>query len=786
MELTIDEQACDLNPEKCAAPGYDAARLASPDACREGRSMTLTLPKTPRNDRIVGHASDPHAGVRFNAELHRAELSASGAVLLAGTVRLLEASGDGYTLEIRDGGAGWASQAARKSFDEIGITYLSDLSPTTIFESWTDDKPVKFFPIFRDEYPQQNNPSDLLPAERMLSVDDYHPFLHIATLLRTIFSQAGYRIDSRFMESEYFQSLYMSGAYTSRDTTAAANRMGFFARRLAPVTATADYNGRIYADPSYTSNSVGNIVETATPLTTDVDGEPIPELMNNGGCFAKRNGRIVFTPPTEVSVGFEYYLRYTTDHRILSRTRLAGFDSFYLGAGNEMTFQLANRYEDNRSKLLAATTYRLIVFNHEPGATYELKYSLNGEPLTQWARVNSRTSLVSTPLTGTVSNPKLYILRGTTWLLYSGDWALYDGYINETGQTTVDVRLRTVAQIVSPTAPKQFDQTYFFGAESGMKLTLDKCCSLRPRFVSSPGFGSMLRFADVARHRIRQAALIEAVAHLFNLRFHTDNATRIVQIEPADDFFGAGSPVDWSTRTDFSQPVERTDRAIEVHERRTWHYLTGDGAVKRLDDAGGTPFGSWSFDVDSYAAKQGEQQLPSPLFRPTFNASGHYLNAPSALVMQVGDRDDAEEDGTNFTPRIVRFAGLHPLPDNERWGYPSHEGGYPLAAFHFAGDDSIAPFTLGFEDRDGLEGLHRFYDRQLAEDSLRERITLSLSIAPHEFEALLTPGTGAPDIRSTFRIDTGEGIVRATLHRIGEYDPEAASVRCTFTRLNED
>ncbi|WP_418700789.1 hypothetical protein, partial [Barnesiella intestinihominis] len=33
--------------------------------------------------------------------------------------------------------------------------------------------------------------------------------------------------------------------------------------------------------------------------------------------------------------------------------------------------------------------------------------------------------------------------------------------------------------------------------------------------------------------------------------------------------------------------------------------------------------------------------------------------------------DDVQEDGTNFTPRIVRFAGLHPLPAGERWGYPS-------------------------------------------------------------------------------------------------------------------
>jgi len=67
-------------------------------------------------------------------------------------------------------------------FSALGIDYHARLLPSTVSASWTDDSPESFFPIRRDEYPQQNSPSDLLPAERILSVDDYHPFLHVATL----------------------------------------------------------------------------------------------------------------------------------------------------------------------------------------------------------------------------------------------------------------------------------------------------------------------------------------------------------------------------------------------------------------------------------------------------------------------------------------------------------------------------------------------------------------------------------------------------------------------------
>ena len=194
---------------------------------------------------------------------------------------MLSASDEGYRIEIRDGGAGWAKNAARRMFNALGVDFRAALTPETILAGWTDDSPVKFFPIRRDEYPQRNSPTDLLPAQRLLTVDDYHPFLHVATLVETIFGEAGYRIESRFMESELFRSLYMSGAYASRDTAALAARMGFFARRLSSATAKADYSGRVAANPNTALNSVGNIVETATPQTPDADGEPVPGLSNN-------------------------------------------------------------------------------------------------------------------------------------------------------------------------------------------------------------------------------------------------------------------------------------------------------------------------------------------------------------------------------------------------------------------------------------------------------------------------------------------------------------------------
>ncbi|MDE6069977.1 MAG: hypothetical protein K2F92_03740, partial [Alistipes sp.] len=180
MQLLLDGERCDLGAASYGVPGYDANKTSDAEAGREGRSLRLELPPTPRNRTLLGDPCDPHTGTRFNAALHTATLQAEDSVLLEGTARLLTASGQGFTLEIRTGGAGWAERAARRMFNTLEIDYRKPLLPATILQSWTDASPVKFFPIHRDEYPQQNDALDLLPAERLMTVDDYHPFLHVA------------------------------------------------------------------------------------------------------------------------------------------------------------------------------------------------------------------------------------------------------------------------------------------------------------------------------------------------------------------------------------------------------------------------------------------------------------------------------------------------------------------------------------------------------------------------------------------------------------------------------
>ena len=655
----------------------------------EGHALRLRLPATRANDRIFGFAAEPYTGQRFNAAQHTAVLSDGEAKLLQGSVRLLSAAYDsdpeGYLIEIRSGTSEWARQAAAEMFNTLGISFSGRLTPTMIRQTWTNNTPVKFFPVCRDEYTPELSSVELIPVERFLSVDDYHPFISAATVVQTLFSEAGYTLESDFLNGEFFRSLYLSGAYSSRDTNALRNRMDFLARRTTTAATTANSDGRVYANPYKSINSVGNFVETVNPNDQNDLGETLTDVFSNNHCFTVEDGEIVFRPMTSVTVAFEYHIRYITDHRILDRNRLKGIDSFYLGDGTEVQGALTNRYADRRNSTKPAFQYRAIVFNHTEGNSYRLTCTVNGTAGHAIGEFDSRSALVTTPSGSTVTAPVLLCKAAgsTTYTTYTGDWALYDGYIGETGQTEVEMTVRTNPVTVTPTSPKTFSTIYFYGAEPGMKFSLSRQCTLRPDFTGAPGLNTPISFEDVARHRVRKWVVLDALRHLFNLRFYTDEETRTVYVEPADDFYRLGQTFDWSSRIDRSQPILLGDAAQDAERVRIYKYREADGAVTRLNATLEEPFGQWRLVNDSAAAIDRERNLANPFFSPTVSETECYADAPSALVLRVGDRDAPDTaDRSSFTPRIVRYCGMQPLPAGERWGYPSTGDSYPLAAFH--------------------------------------------------------------------------------------------------------
>lgn len=793
MRLTVDGRMCDLSSDFAVPFGFDSEELFSTEAARQGVTVELELPSTRANNAVFGDLCDPYAKTRFNLSHHEAEISADGVVLFSGTAYLLSASmsecSSAYSVRIIGGSSSWAEEAVRRSVGDAGITFSTTFTPMSIAATWTGDSPVRFLPVCRSERTTGVNGSSLLPVERIMLTDDYHPFISLQALVRDIFSDAGYTLQSAFIDSDYFASLYMSGAYSDADTSAQRSAMDFLARRRDRASAQADSLGRVFATPSVAASSVGNIVDTADPLAVDDLGQYMSDTFSRNGCFfVDEDGYACFRPVSSVEVGFMLHLEYDTSFRILSRSRLAGFDRVRFLPGVDAQFAIANTFTDYRDNPTGGLAYRVIVFEHTEGRTYRLCIR-NGSSLATVGEFSERSAVITlpSPLGGTV---ELTCRNDVAkdFVTYGGDWAMYAGHVEETGTVSLELDMRIPPQSISAGSKFLLDKFIFEGADPGMTITLGRATSLRPYFSTNPGYGSTIGFADISRHGARLIEVLDAVQHMFNLAIYTDERSKTVYIEPEEEFYDSSAEFDWTDRIDFSQPVEIADAGLDKPQWKVYGYVEADAAAAEISAKRDRDFGSWTARNPLYGAKQYSQHLTNPLFTATVNKTGLCSTAPSASIMRVGDTG-ADDEGldTVFTPHVVRYAGMCALPQNQTWGYPSNSGEYPLAAFHYAGDDAAeGGFTLSFDDEDSQAGLHGYYDASVARTADRQYLSLSLRLTPVDIVHLFRPDGLLPSLRSTFRFRISGESSRYRLCGLDGYNPSSGSTRCRFIRLTED
>jgi hypothetical protein len=789
MELYIDNTRADMDERTAVLISLSIATTTDPQKGRTGYTRSLRLPATALNHAIFGYADQIHARDRFNATAHIARLEVEGSILIEGPLYLSgclrTADGGSYVVYIVGASKEWVAEATSTSLRSTAIDWSAILSGDSIAHSWTGDTPVRFLPVLRENYRADHSMGGVIPAMKILSSDDYHPFIHAATLLRAIFARSGYTIESDFVDSEMFGSLYISGNYPTRDVSTLKDNMDFLARRFASTSATANSTGRVYADPYRTGYTVGNLVDTAD-VTYPEGGVSYDDVFSNNGCFQRDDDRVMFIPTSEVSVGFQYHLRYVTDYYMESRRELTGFNRVYIGEQSERVFVLKNPYPDRRDTFRHTRTYTLAVFDYTAGYQYQLRYTRqvqSGTYTNALPATATRFSTVSIEAAVAVEEPILYYRTSSTgsWSPFTGDWALYDGFVGETGTLDVELTLRSAPQIVSPANPKFFDDIWFGGAAPGQSITVGKECWVRPVFYAQPTEGSVMEFADVIAHDATQMDFINALRQMFNLCFQTDSRACTVRIEPRDDFYSDAEPLDWTARIDLSRPVVVEELGADLARQMAWSYRSGDGAVMRHNRRAGGQLGRWSVAIENCAAGSAVSEWQNPMFSPSLNTAGGYRGAMSASLVQAGDTSVETLDRTedlNFVPKIVRYTGLCELPADEVWGWPSNENAYPRLAFH----DPEEGFTLCFEDRDGVEGLHTRFDHDVRLWNNSKRVTMWLNLRPTDIEELSFPTGHGADFRRLYRLDLDGEVGLYHLEEVCDYSPVAVSTKCIFIK----
>lgn len=773
--LRIDGVELPVNATGLEFPAYDVRHLRSCQGQREGEAIMLGVKATAAATKLFGFAEQAYTSEHFNDSYHYGEVLVDGVVLFAGVVSYLSTyrrNGSRiYNIKIASGGAKWADRAATTKLKDAPIDASRRLDLASISQSWTDDNPIRMLPVNRDSYPEAAN-SGLYEVYHPKVTSDYHPFISVKALINSLLSDnEGYTIESKFLSSEFFEKLVMSGAYKSMKADMAYATMGFNAVRSTSSSATADGLGRVNVTMPVLGRNIGAFVDTVSPTTVDENGKMCESAYSNGGCFTFEEGTPVFTPKRDVDIAFDLHFCYTTDFKITSSKWLKGFTNIYVGNDCRVEVDLPNPYIDRRRSITTNMSYKLFIFDYDATASYRL---------TEIGDVSGKVSSVSFK-TKPIFAVKLYKrdAGAAAFTEYTGDWALYDGHVEECGAQRVEFTLRTPYERCTPSSPKHFNNIFFMGAEQGQVLTLHPGCSITPHFGGTVGYGQRITFQDVANYDVAMSDVVDAVAHMFNLCIYTHHPSKRIYIEPYDDFF-SGDIVDWRAlqRDDSAQYEECVTESFMVTQLG---YQPADGAVGYCYSDADGEFGSWRHIVESYATKQSVDSRQNILFHPTASTPTLVGTAPSATVLVVGDRESVELQ-EYIEPRIVLYHGVKPLPVDEYWPTPAHRDSYPLAEFHSIEEGE----TLCFEDRDGIIGLHRYYDNELKEQLLLQRLTTDIYLTPEQYVTLLDPNTEGANIRSRFRLNVEGSSALFRLDAIESYDSKRYIARCRFQRLYEE
>ena len=788
IELLIDGQRCDIAAMPTIPIDFDIEKLTTVEGERSGRIVEFDIPFSPKNDAILGSSRDIYATQRFNSEHHTAVLKRDGVELFAGTVYLrgttLSEGGGDYSLRISEGGAEWIERVVYNKLSDLDIPFEGELFLDTIVDSWEGDGAVKFFPVRRDENRFGYSSESALPIEFVMLTDDYHPFISIAEMVRAMFAKSGYQLRSNFFDSEFGQSLYMSGDYMREDVSEAKSKCDFLARLASPKSSTADFFGRVYASNHVATHSIGPLVDTVDPEALNSRGEQMADTFNTLNAFSfAENGDICFTPSCSVKAGFMLHLEYTTDYKILSRNNFKGFNVFEGASNLRVEFPLANMCKDLREKLLANMQYRALVFDHTSGRSYRLMAQYGDGRDVKLAEWSARSSLIETQ---SVAPPSVALLyrdsAEESWRPYTEDWAIYSGYIEEEGRVDVVLDVRVPHEEVSAGESIPLDKFWFSGAESGMGMTLGIGTYMRPYFTTVPGYGAQLEFKDVASRQIRQVDLLIALGEMFNLAFYTDRALREVHIEPLEEFYDESEVVDIDERINRKGGIRIADTGLDMAQTHRFAYLEGDVASEKFNRQNDTVLGAWSYYNHLYGTKDSERELGGRIFTTTVNVQNVVSFAPSASIMRVGDKSGSiEGSDAPFTPHIVCYKGVRHLPENECWIAHQKLDRYPYVAF--VDEEDI---NLGFEDRNGIEGLNRFHKPELMRQEEGQRVTLELYLTTAEVASLFTESGPKPSVRKLFRFGCQGERSLYRIVRVEGWSVDKGCVRCTFERIAKD
>ena len=193
--------------------------------------------------------------------------------------------------------------------------------------------------------------------------------------------------------------------------------------------------------------------------------------------------------------------------------------------------------------------------------------------------------------------------------------------------------------------------------------------SLQPDYTE---YGQTYDLKNVINQDYKQIDFIKGIAHAFNLQFTSDEASKIIYIEPFDTFYQPLSQaIDWTDKLDIGQDIQDKWLNVDIKRDIVFKYKT-DSKDEKVRQRG---VDYWKEILDEYPYyetlsnefEKGTSTFENPFFAGTFNAkdldSTFTSTTPPYISCLWQEKDEKgfispndfarPEKGYDFLPRLL-------------------------------------------------------------------------------------------------------------------------------------
>lgn len=290
---------------------------------------------------------------------------------------------------------------------------------------------------------------------------------------------------------------------------------------------------------------------------------------------------------------------------------------------------------------------------------------------------------------------------------------------------------------------------------------------------------------------ILQLSYIQGMKELFNLHFVTDVDSRIVYIEPWEDFYA--DPVeDWSNKIDLTKDRTISFAGSKLAQIIRYKYKQDpmDKFVEAYNNQNTIPYGAHDADVDNVQAKKDYEIIDNTLFAATWMDNGARFGCGTTMFPRMWSDVSLPVKSSKFMPRILVYKGRTNLQTGETyrqntiglWQYqqdnPSNTYRTVYPKFQFYNNVSANNDNLSYADNDYSYGLfNKYWRHSHAIKSDARKVTMFVWLKDNDVSNV--------NFRAQKYIEINGNGAYFILERIDNYkSQDIESTRCEFVKVS--